>query len=196
MPNFLKYKRCYPWAFIALAAVALAFLYAKDKLQWELASIGTLAAFFHFLYSQHWREARMLRELFTEFNSRYDRLNDRLNALIERLNPNSLLGPGDKQLLYDYFNLCGEEYYFYKIGYIPDDVWVSWTLGMADFIFGHDVIKKLFEDETGRGSYYGLTLKEIEDKRAAQNHPLSNSMKKIFSVSILFLNIKITITKS
>ena len=102
----------------------------------------------------------MFRELFTEFNARYDKLNERLNELVNR-EEQCPLGPRDRDLLFDYFNLCGEEFFFYRSGYIPSEVWDAWRYGIQGFI-KVKCVRELLEKELNWRSYYGLTLKEIE----------------------------------
>ncbi len=40
---------------------------------------------------------------------------------------------GDEKILYDYFNLCAEEFLFQEADYIDEKVWQSWLRGMAHF---------------------------------------------------------------
>lgn len=101
---------------------------------------------------------KLFKELFTDFNSKYDdRLNDLLNGLRE--NPNRELKTEDKKLIYDYFNLCSEEYLWMKKGRIPSDVWEAWKAGIQSNLEIPQV-KVLFNEEAKdkktRKSYYGL----------------------------------------
>jgi len=41
--------------------------------------------------------------------------------------------PRGRELLFSYFNLCAEEYFFHKAGYVDQDVWKSWYRGMSVF---------------------------------------------------------------
>jgi len=43
---------------------------------------GALAGFFYFVYRQHLDETKLFKDLFVDFNARYDKLNDRLNAIL------------------------------------------------------------------------------------------------------------------
>ena len=158
-------KRRLPWIFAVLAtgSIGLA-LYGPsgDEKRWQLAFtlVGASAVLVHFLYVRHLEETNMFRALFTEFNARYDKLNERLNELVNKKNP-CPLSPSDGDLLFDYFNLCGEEYFFYRSGYIPSEVWDAWRRGMQGFI-EVECIHELLKTELKGGSYYGLTLEEIE----------------------------------
>jgi len=72
------------------------------------------------------------------------------------------LRPEDVNVLYDYFNLCAEEYLYYKSGYIDSNVWESWTQGMKIFT-NDDEIKRLWVHEIQSGSYYGFSLDKIAE---------------------------------
>ena len=61
--------------------------------------------------------------------------------------------------LNDYFNLCGEEYLFYRRGYIYPEVWKSWVAGMKIY-YANERIKKLWAQELSNQSYYGLNVSE------------------------------------
>lgn len=67
------------------------------------------------------------------------------------------LALADKQVLFDYFNLCAEEYLYYKTGFIDEEVWASWLRGMGAFA-KVEHIRSLWQAELEAGSYYGFTL--------------------------------------
>ena len=102
----------------------------------------------------------MFRELFTDFNRRYDVMNDFLNEII-MLPAQIELSPSDKRKHYDYFNLCAEEFYFYRSGYIPEQVWDSWRRGIQIFL-QTPAILDLFRSELETESYYGFALANIQ----------------------------------
>ena len=98
----------------------------------------------------------LFRQIFAECNKRYDDMNEKLNAIVK--------GPEDQELqskekdtLYDYFNLCGEEYLYYKLGYIFPPVWKAWYNGMKYFI-KNQRIAAVWTEEKKSDSYYGLSL--------------------------------------
>ena len=131
----LQNKRFYPHLFIGVAAL-LTILTAvlDDKLRSELLLPlgGAFAGFIYFLYRQHLDETKLLKELFVEFNAHYDERNERLNQIKDAPKAKQL-EPDERKTLFDYFNLCSEEYLFYKAGYIDEEVWQSWLRGMAYF---------------------------------------------------------------
>lgn len=156
----LKRRDWFPWAFLGMSATAtfLLFVWKKDLLAAELllSVLGSIAAFFHFLYSQHNSNTDRFIGLFRSFNERYDRLNDDLNRIHARPTT-EVLSLAERQTLYDYFNLCAEEYLFFIGGYIDKDVWNSWVCGMK-FFAGNAEIRRLWESELAQGSYYGFPL--------------------------------------
>lgn len=116
--------------------------------------------FVYFIYNQHSQETRFFADLFQKFNAKYDSLNSDLNR-IASMGDQSFLSRADQQFLFDYFNLCGEEYLYYKTGFIDAEVWVAWRAGMKYFA-GRALIRSLWESELKTGSYYGLTMEIIE----------------------------------
>ena len=118
------------------------------------------AAFLYFAQKQKLEEARLLKELITEFNRRYDTLNERL-AKITATTPTPL-STCQKEVVIDYFNLCAEEYLFYTLDYVPPRVWDAWQAGMKVYR-QDDRIKALWQEEEkkNKDSYYGFDfLKE------------------------------------
>ena len=155
-------RRWYPFALligVAIVVVSSSFLQSDHRSEFLIAGIGGVAAFTYFLYQQHLDQTKFFKELFVEFNARYDLMNDGLNAVVFgpiEPPPSEKERDAERNLLFDYFNLCAEEYLFYKAGYIDEDVWEWWRKGMFVF-FKHPRIRKLWEDESGNGSYYGFS---------------------------------------
>jgi hypothetical protein len=163
-PFSLRRRSAYPWWFGGLATAALVgFFLIPNQLQSAqllLSIIGGIAAFFHFLYSQHNSNTDRFIKLFQEFNARFDKINDHLN----RIYLSSTIPVSDErdlQALYDYFNLCAEEYLYFKSGYIDREVWNSWLAGMRYFAENPE-IRRVWQREVRQGSYYGFTLKLLE----------------------------------
>jgi hypothetical protein len=139
-----------------------------------LSAAASCLAFCYFVQQQKLAETKMLKELFTDFNERYDRLNETLIEVCDYSNVEPVRGYQcllkcfqkrqtliDKHYnaINDYFNLCSEEYYFYKAGYIPQDVWDCWEQGMKYF-FSNKLVREIWDDEINKGlllnSYYGF----------------------------------------
>ena len=127
-----------------------------------LAFSGGGISFFYFFQKQKLDEIRLMKELITDFNSRYDNLNETLNNILRKggENPLRVLDQNDRATLNDYFNLCAEEYFFKELGYIDPRVWEAWYKGM-EIYFEDKRICKFWEQEE-KGSYYGFTFPEKE----------------------------------
>jgi len=123
--------------------------------QVKLTLIGIPFTFVFLIQKQKLEETRLFKELFQDFNSRYDKLNEALDTILTGQACVDV-SPVERRVLYHYFNLCAEEYLFYRLGYIPDDVWCSWQNGMATF-FDCPRIRKVWDDDPGADSYYGMT---------------------------------------
>lgn len=102
---------------------------------------------------------KMMKELFNEFNLRYDNLNKELIEIVERYHNQTEfnLTSQERNVLSDYFNLCAEEYFWYKKGRIEPKLWLSWNAGM-NYWYNHKVIQDLWQEEikskNGKLSYY------------------------------------------
>lgn len=144
-----------------------------------IAGAAATLSFVHFVQQQKLAETSLFRELFTEFNQRYDEMNEGLNALAGRTRDQ--LEPDELALLYDYFNLCGEEYLFYELGYIVPDAWDSWERGMLTHIARSPAIEAVWAEERESESYYGLESildrgpRELSKSRGERGPVLSES---------------------
>ncbi len=125
------------------------------------------------------------RQLFTQLNEKYDSLNDHLETLvhIEFETERDAKINGDKNLdlvwdelfeseptkqsktitaAFDYINLCSEQYYWYKKGFIDENVWSCWKKGMQDWAKHSFFISKIIERErTRKASYYNDDFLDI-----------------------------------
>jgi hypothetical protein len=116
------------------------------------------------LNSQHHQDTQLFVSLFKEFNARYDKLNEKLNAIVR--SESEFLTEQDQQVLFDYFNLCAEHYLFYKAGYIDEEVWQSWLAGMKYFA-RKEAVRSFWEADLKFNSYYSFTLELFEPTSAA-----------------------------
>jgi hypothetical protein len=152
-------------AFISLAAVVLvatATLIPGYEDAWNAIGATLLGAlsFSYFCQQQKLSEILLFKQFFTEFNSRYDSLNDTLSD-IQAIAKGRWPDPVQTKRLIDYFNLCAEEFLFRQEGYIPDHVWGSWCRGMLIHL-EHHAIKPIWDQEQDRKCYYGLSIEKIE----------------------------------
>lgn len=125
--------------------------------------VAAVLGFCYFVLQQKLSETALFKELFTEFNKRYDVLNDRLSVIATSYPEQEItpLDVNDRQTIIDYFNLCAEEYLFFKEGYIHHEAWRSWCAGMT-WYFDREPFKSLWAKESSTKSYYGLSVPEIK----------------------------------
>ncbi|NJM54784.1 MAG: hypothetical protein HC841_01605 [Verrucomicrobiae bacterium] len=148
--------RHYLWIACAmmLAAFGAAFLPQFETWQTRLGVLAFPFAFLVTTQKQKTEELELFKKLFTEFNDRYDGMNEELNAIMNTPTDEQL-SQNEQSQLFDYFNLCGEEYLLYRQGYIYPEVWNAWCNGMKIF-YKNPRIKKLWDDELKSDSYYGF----------------------------------------
>ncbi len=147
----------------SLAAVVIFWISSRTREDFNLllVGLGGFVSFFYFVQKQQNEELQLFAKFYQEFNSRYDQLNEDMNR-IRAGSKEEALSEKDKFILFDYFNLCSEEYLYYMRGYIYPEVWKAWCNGIYYFL-KNEKIRKLWEDEEkNAASYYGLTLEEIE----------------------------------
>lgn len=148
--------------FLVLIILAL-ILYVKG-VDWKilLTVVGSLLSFVYLIQKQQLDEAKFLNELFVQFNQRYANLNEKMNDIVENKKGLKELESHEIDTLNDYFNLCGEEYLFYRRGYIYPEVWRSWIAGMKTY-YDDERINRLWAHELSSQSYYDLDItKEIK----------------------------------
>jgi hypothetical protein len=159
----LHNRKLYPFVFLVWCAAVVA-VWARfwHGLQPELlackellvSALGAVGGFTYFLYRQHLDETKLFKELFVEFNARYEEMNDGLNKIL--YGPQEgMLSASEQDLLFSYFNLSAEEFLFYKAGYIDQRAWKSWRKGM-DIFLKHPLINALWRSESANDSYYGF----------------------------------------
>ena len=141
--------------FIVLVLIMPCLVFEDARTQeYFFGVVGIGGGLSYFLLTHHTEEVKLFQELFTAFNKRYDRMNGRLNKIISA-NVQSDFSPEELNFLYDYFNLCGEEYLYYSKGFVYPEVWEAWLNGMRIF-YRNERIKTLWNGELKTGSYYGL----------------------------------------
>jgi hypothetical protein len=147
----------YYWLLIFfLVAIAIVVLLGREESIATFATIiGTLLSFAYFLQKQKLEETRLFREIFKECNARYELMNEELE-LIAQKDPKTL-NPAEHGKVIDYLNLCGEEYLYFKLGYIEPTVWYAWQNGMRSIVSAPS-IRKIWNQEKATGSYYDLPL--------------------------------------
>lgn len=164
-PFSLSKYNLYPLIFLVTVAALITGIHISvspsKQSEAYLPAVAAAAGFAYFLYNQHLQKTRLFTELFKQFNAKYDQLNESLNRIATDTEL-TVLSPDDRQVLFDYFNLCAEEYLYFKTGYIDGEVWHSWCKGMHQFSqIKH--IHSLWESELAGDSYYGFTLELLKN---------------------------------
>lgn len=134
-----------------------------------LGLIGFGISVYYSKRTQKIANEKMMKELFTEFNKRYDEINKSL-VEIEKEYPtsdaldkaksadNPKYGNFLRQKVIDYFSLCAEEFYWYHYKKRIDRlIWKSWQSGMNYWYKKVPVVKYLWELEVkanGKESYH------------------------------------------
>lgn len=161
-PKFLLFKY-YGVITAAVLVLVIILIYLKgNTVDWKIVVtlISVAFSFTYFVQKQKLEEMKLFKELYGEFNARYDDLNESLNRIL-RDKSGKKLEPDELDILYNYFNLCGEEYFYYRQGYIYPKVWKAWRNGMKIF-YANERIRKTWADELKNDSYYGFQLSELE----------------------------------
>jgi cell division protein FtsW (lipid II flippase) len=154
---------------IFFVLVILAFILYVKGADWKIlfTIAGSIISFAYFIQKQQLDEAKFSNELFIQFNQRYANLNEKLNNIRENKKGFKEIQSDEIDTLNDYFNLCGEEYLFYRKGYIYREVWRSWVAGMKMY-YDKERISRLWAHELSSESYYGLDInkevKQLEPK--------------------------------
>ena len=127
----------------------------REPLPTVITVVGALLSFAYFLQKQKLEEMRLFRELFKECNSRYDAMNESLASIAKKGDVE--LSSEERLKVIDYLNLCGEEYLYFRRGYIEPSVWQAWSKGMK-VIVAAPPIQRVWLEEKSSGSYYDLPL--------------------------------------
>lgn len=117
-----------------------------------LSVVGSFWALSFYLHRRHADDARLVKDLLKDFNERYDKMGTDLQFAM------SSRGDFERETelrFVRYFNLCAEEWLFWKAGYIYDPVWKAWENGMRQYSGDRRVIA-LWKKEEQTESYYGF----------------------------------------
>ncbi|RZL36349.1 MAG: hypothetical protein EOO96_07200 [Pedobacter sp.] len=134
-----------------------------------LGIVGIVITVIYSAANKKLNHQKMEKDLFKEFNERYNDLNEDLKKINKNTSTEQLQTlkseKDDKKTLelvvIDYFNLCAEEYYWKKRKRISEEIWNAWHDGMM-YYYNFPAVKNLWktECESGWRSYY---LDEKED---------------------------------
>lgn len=109
---------------------------------------------------------KLFKELFIEFNSKYDKVfNEVLQLIVEKYETDSnyKMTPSQEKFIVDYINFCAEEYLWRTKGRIPKSVWDSWENGMIYYLNKPLINEVVIKEKGQKDSYYGL-YKKLEKK--------------------------------
>lgn len=151
------------------------------QINWELITnvLGVLVTFFLGVavlistnkYNKNQSDIashQLQKELFAEYNKRYDVLNGYLEKITKHesmeylMNDHPLEYSFLRNKLNDYFNLCAEEYYWFKNGRIDEDLWKSWEVGMNAWYDNHPIIQEAWKEEYKSFGHQSFYLKKDE----------------------------------
>ena len=116
-----------------------------------LGMIGACATVYVGLLNYWLQRDKVMQDLFTAFNMRYDRLNDDLLAVAK----GTYAGDTDRPVI-DYLNLCAEEYFWYTRGRIDHAIWRAWRNGMENWLQVPAIRAIAIRESRVADSYYGL----------------------------------------
>jgi hypothetical protein len=122
-----------------------------------LTVVGGVGALAFYLHRRHAQEARLVKELLADFNERYDKLGTDLQFAVCR---NGDFEKETELKFVRYFNLCAEEWLFWRAGYIYDPVWQAWQNGMRQYSKDKRVMS-LWDAEAKTNSYYGFDFRQV-----------------------------------
>jgi hypothetical protein len=144
---------------VAVVLLILLVHFKRAVTDWPVA-LTLVVGLFTFAYTvqkQGLEESKLFRDLFGEFNRRYDKVDPKLNQILWEDDQKSPLTAGQKDTLNRYFNLCAEEYLYFRKGYIDPRVWDAWIKGMK--IYCQNMrIRDFWSAELQNDAYYGFTL--------------------------------------
>lgn len=157
--NLLIWRSRWTLLFIIIVVtITLLFSYEILKIEVFLVAIGGAFTAYLGILRQAMDDDKVFKELFISFNARYtNQTNELLNKL--KQGQDQLTNDSDVFIIIDYFNLCSEEYLWYKKGRIPFQVWKAWEAGIIVNL-SIPIVREIFNSETKnenqRTSYYGF----------------------------------------
>ena len=151
----------YWWMTVLLVAITVPILVTISRPENMAGNVIALGAgalgVVYFVQKQKLEELQLSERLFTKFNERYAGMNSDLNRIASAADT---FQKDAHEIMDRYFNLCAEEYLFYQQGHILPTVWQAWCRGMKELL-RCERIRKYWDEEQGKDSYYGLTTEVI-----------------------------------
>jgi hypothetical protein len=122
--------------------------------------VGAVTAFFGLLLAQRLKELEFFDRLFVRFTDKFSEVNQTIDAIVRAEDKSLALTQSERDDLFEYFNLCGEEYFYFRQGSVPDEVWVTWKVGMKA-IFADARVIRLWDSDSGPSAYYGFDPRKL-----------------------------------
>ncbi len=175
--SFMKFKE---WCFtniLLLLVIFSIFLFSllyhfrekipNDKLPETFIAIAVfLGTISYNMINYKIAHEQFFRQIFTDFNKRFDLMNDALNQI--RIGEKEIKYENTtktrESIILDYLNLCSEEYLWFSKRRIDLKVWIAWRQGMDYYLKSEHFIEIFEKQKAERSSYYGL-IEELEIKR-------------------------------
>jgi hypothetical protein len=93
--------------------------------------IGVIGGFMSLIYTINNFRRQINVQILMKYTERYEHILDQFpkEALLGRFSPDAPLPPESTELtvsLLKYLNLCSEEFYLWKHGYLAKTVWIVW----------------------------------------------------------------------
>ena len=115
---------------------------------------GAFLSLVYFIQKQALAETKLFKDIFAESNKRFEELSVELNQMIDAKGE---LTKEEKRVLDTYFNLCSEEYMYFKMGYVPTMAWQAWRTGMEG-IMAVERIGNYWKQQKRSKARYGLSF--------------------------------------
>ncbi|MDO1514341.1 hypothetical protein Q2T41_16930 [Maribacter confluentis] len=142
-----------------------------------LASVASYLAYRHNKLTRELSNDNLQKQLFTEFNDRYDKLNEIIQFILDlskediakykQSKSEDKIGEYTqafiKSKINDYFNLCSEEYYWFSKNRIDDRIWNSWEKGMNDIYNSSEIIRDQWKEEIQNEGWKSFYLEAPTD---------------------------------
>lgn len=153
-------KNIWTWCVVTSALVVVLDIVVPSPYRSASVLLGIVASFWALAFYVHRRrveDTRFAKELLTEFNGRYDKLGSELQFAVSHRGE---LERETELKFIRYFNLCAEEWLFWRAGSIDDQIWNAWRNGMKQYAKDARVMA-LWDEEAKSDSYYGFDFREI-----------------------------------
>lgn len=128
------------------------------------ALVASQLSAIYFVQKQRLDETKQFNELFRGYNERYRELHDQLAEICTQCDdsPDVVLGPHQRNVLDRYFDLCSEEFLFWRLGHIESAAWKTWLEGMKYYYKYQKIGEYWMRQCSGGDLYYHFNCKILE----------------------------------